>query len=471
MATFGPRLGEEDQGTLALVKRAPGLLDVFFQPSAARLRIARRQDDPGTHVLLLQFDASRCTTTLFPINTMPTSEQFLAPKHGPIVSIELVETDGFFDESDVPETVVDVEAYLAEGMPAGFTKDPNFGLGLDRKLSFIVHALAELEGLRTLRLSHERTLDVAVSGDGTTYEMGYTLFGALRRDANRFDAKAQASSRKKKQQAAYANILRKLDSERFPLKLIEREPDDVAEAIGRTIIDAKLSEKDRAAVVSLAGATVRKSLVSQRNGLVKLHDEIEIASLDELIMHMETQFAAKATEAQWQDLFRVNPFILDMAFGVPVLLLQGQAHVGGKVLDGSGEKVADFLLTNQLTDSIAILEIKTPGMELVSNKEYRGGVYAPTSHLVGAVVQTLDQIDKLHSDIYRVKALNPQHKLEAYGIKGVLVAGIIPDAAKKRSFELYRGSLSGLSIITFDELLAKLKSLRELLSPKAAQPE
>ena len=63
---------------------------------------------------------------------------------------------------------------------------------------------------------------------------------------------------------------------------------------------------------------------------------------------------------------------------------------------------------------------------------------------------------------------NPQQTLEAYGIKGVVLAGMIPDAERKRSFELYRNSLSGLSIITFDELLAKLKSLREFLSAKLA---
>ncbi|MFD1985492.1 hypothetical protein ACFSOZ_23660 [Mesorhizobium newzealandense] len=72
------------------------------------------------------------------------------------------------------------------------------------------------------------------------------------------------------------------------------------------------------------------------------------------------------------------------------------------------------------------------------------------------------------SELYRIKALNLQHKLESYGIKGVVLAGTIPDTERKRSFELYRNSLSGLSIITFDELLAKLKSLRKLLSAKSA---
>ncbi|SDA97421.1 protein of unknown function [Sinorhizobium sp. NFACC03] len=477
MASFGPRFGEDDQGTLSLEARGPGIVEVFFQPSATRLKIARREGDPATRVLLMRFDAKTDTTTLYPVNTMPTSASFLAPKHDPIVSIELVLKNGFahiVDDANgaehflVPNTLDEVQMYLEECMPSGFTKDPNFGLGLDRTLSFITQALSEIDGIKHLRLTDQKTLEVSRSPDSKTFEMGFRLFDELRRGANRFDDKARASSRKKKQQSAYTNLLTRLDRTKFPLKLLERAPDDLAEVIGESIVDDRLSENDRAAVVRLAGATVRKSIKTQRAGLVKLHDEIELASLDELIVHMETQFAAKATELQWQKLFEANPFILDMAFNVPVLLLQGQAHVGGKILDGSGEKIADFLFTNKLTDSIAILEIKTPGMELVSKKQYRGGVLAPSPELVGAVVQTLDQIDKLRSDIYRVKAVNPQHKLETYGVKGVVLAGMIPDAGRKRSFELYRNSLSGLSIITFDELLAKLKSLRELLTAKPA---
>ncbi len=85
MATFGPRFGEDDLGTLSLEERGPGLAEVFFQPSATRLKIAHRKGDPTTRVLLLRFDAPNTTTTLFPINTMPTSERFLEPKHAPIL--------------------------------------------------------------------------------------------------------------------------------------------------------------------------------------------------------------------------------------------------------------------------------------------------------------------------------------------------------------------------------------------------
>lgn len=103
-------------------------------------------------------------------------------------------------------------------------------------------------------------------------------------------------------------------------------------------------------------------------------------------------------------------------------------------------------------------------MALLNNKEYRAGVYGPSPELVSAVTQLLDQVNQLQSDIFRLKALNPERRMESFGIRGVMVAGVIPDAARKRSFELYRNALAGLSIIMFDELLGKLNSLRLLLS-------
>lgn len=244
-------------------------------------------------------------------------------------------------------------------MPSGFTKDPNFGLGLDRTLSFITQALSQIDGIKQLRLTDERTLEVSRSADGKTFEMGYRLFDELRRGANRFDNKARASSRKKKHQAAYTNLLTRLDRTKFPLKLFERAPDDLAEVIGETIVDARLSEKDRAAVVSLAGATVRKSIKTQRAGLVKLHDEIELASLDELIVHMETQFAAKATEPQWQKLFQANRLSWTWHSTCRCFCCRGRPMSAGRSSTGQARRSPDFLFTNQLTDSIAILEIKT----------------------------------------------------------------------------------------------------------------
>ena len=173
MATFGPRFGEDDLGTLSIEERGRGIVEVFFQPSATRLKFAHREGDPTTRVLLLRFEARTDTTTLYPVNTMPTSASFLAPKHDPIVSIELVLKNGFAhigDDSDgaehfvVPRTLDDVHMYLEECMPSGFTKDPNFGLGLDRTLSFIPQGAVTDRGCQAIapdRREDPRGLSVA----------------------------------------------------------------------------------------------------------------------------------------------------------------------------------------------------------------------------------------------------------------------------------------------------------------------
>ena len=52
-------------------------------------------------------------------------------------------------------------------------------------------------------------------------------------------------------------------------------------------------------------------------------------------------------------------------------------------------------------------------------------------------------------------------------IKAMILAGMVPEGPRKRAFELYRASLAGVTVMTFDELLLKLKSLRDLLGGKA----
>lgn len=480
MATFGWQFGDDDKGTLSLDTGMPGRADVYFTPSKVRLDAAKHSDDASAKVLLLQFDAGSHTTTIFPVNTMPKPAQFLMPKHHPIRSIELYETASFytnartdFDDEDtyyLPETLDDVTSYLAEGMPSGFIKDPNFGLGIDRTLYFIPRALAQIGGVRCLRLTDKKSLEVSLSDDGGTFEMGYDLFDELRRSANRFDVQARASSVKKKQQSAYTNLLHRIDDAKFPMKVIDREPGDIAELVGATIVDAKLSDHDRGVVIGLASATVRTSLKKQRDAVLKLHDEIELASLEELIAHIEAKLAAQANESQWQKLFEANPFILDLAFNVPVLLLQGQAHVGGKRISGAGETITDFLLANHLTDNLAVLEIKTPDTPLLATREYRGGVYRPSAEVAGGVSQVLDQLNLLQSRIATLRDTNRSVRMESFGMRGVLVVGTMPaDHDRKRSFELYRNALASISILTFDELLAKLRSLRTLLSPVTSE--
>ena len=60
--------------------------------------------------------------------------------------------------------------------------------------------------------------------------------------------------------------------------------------------------------------------------------------------------------------------------------------------------------------------------------------------------------------------------MEAYAVRCCLVIGQMPcDEHEQRSFEMFRGNSKDVEIITFDELLEKLKHLRDFL--KSPDPE
>lgn len=55
--------------------------------------------------------------------------------------------------------------------------------------------------------------------------------------------------------------------------------------------------------------------------------------------------------------------------------------------------------------------------------------------------------------------------LETFHLECVVLAGRAPQPLEEqRSFEIFRNSLKDVRVLTFDELLAKLRSLRDLLA-------
>lgn len=61
-----------------------------------------------------------------------------------------------------------------------------------------------------------------------------------------------------------------------------------------------------------------------------------------------------------------------------------------------------------------------------------------------------------------------------YAVGCIVVIGITPTMAPaQKSFELYRNNLRGVTVITFDELLDKLKALYQFLAepPPVDEPD
>jgi len=158
-------------------------------------------------------------------------------------------------------------------------------------------------------------------------------------------------------------------------------------------------------------------------------------------------------------------FILSLAFSIPAIKLQEQAYAGGKRLNGSGGKVADFLYASALTGNLALIEIKGPGTELLGRKSYRGDdVYAPSADFSGAVSQVLDPRFKLQNELLAMKNNMLRYDIHSYAVRCIVVAGMMPqEHHQKKSFELARNALSNVDIVTFDELLARLVEIQNAL--------
>lgn len=119
------------------------------------------------------------------------------------------------------------------------------------------------------------------------------------------------------------------------------------------------------------------------------------------------------------------------------------------------------------------LEIKTTETALLTKDPYRApALYGPSTDLSGGVNQLLDQKLRLIKGIAAKKEDDDLPHIQAWSVPCILIIGRLPETRDlKRSFEIYRGSQRDVLIITFDELLAKLKALHEFLSTKPDETE
>ena len=217
-----------------------------------------------------------------------------------------------------------------------------------------------------------------------------------------------------------------------------------------------------------------------REQLSEIFSELEKGHLDDFTVSLSLAQLEKAekeiaenlgngNEEYWQRIFTDHQWILSQVFSAPCTLLQGKAYVGGKAIDNSGGNICDLLYQNELTSNVTLIEIKTPLTTLLGTiyrgKEPENAVYSLTSHMSGAVNQVLNYRDTLTKEYYMVNGRSSSH-FEALSPKCVVVIGKISEldtAGKKATFEHYRNNLSDVTVVTFDELLQRIRDLIAVL--------
>ena len=108
--------------------------------------------------------------------------------------------------------------------------------------------------------------------------------------------------------------------------------------------------------------------------------------------------------------------------------------------------------------SVPLLEIKTPVKALLRSAEYRPGAYAPSEELRGGIAQVTGYRQTLLTEWNTIARDEP---VEASNPRCVLligkVEGHLDDKERRRSFELFRRSLSDVEVVTYDEFFARVR--------------
>jgi hypothetical protein len=313
---------------------------------------------------------------------------------------------------------------------------------------------------------HEATLDPPF------FILGEKRFHEIRKEINRISARYQRDARRDKTYYAYHMLFHAADGERYPRLNKPLRADAIADVTGDGRDRVTLSKRDRRAAVGLVRSNLETLAQSDADALLSLKGEIEQVTLQQLIDRFREMLGKDLAEGRWQSFLTQNPFVLSLAFAMPAMIVQGQAYAGGKRLSGRGGKVADFLCASASTGNLAIVEIKKPATDLLAASPYRGDdVYAASTELSGTFAQVLDQRLKLQRELPLLKEESERPDIHDYGIRCIVIAGRTPDdRARRRSLELLRNVMVGVTVLTFDELLARLDEIHAALGPSAAEP-
>ncbi len=462
MARLFPNdISQRPEGSLLIEECHEGFNEIYFVPHPDMLKFAKLDASaPEKYkTLLLNINITQNYLEFFPINTPPTSSDFLKHKYSTLKSIVL---EGF--DYDFPESIEEVK-YLLEELPSGFVKDFDYGLGLIKELLPLIYTLEEFE-VERLIIKDSKFENAEIDKEFKSYVMSYGQFETTRKGLGKVVRNARSASLKIRMAVAHNTLAYFLDDKNYPQKPLTIQDTALARLVAKDVqnINVDLSKSDQSLTISLIEKNAKKIAKDQPEKLLSLREDIELVTLESLIIKYEEMLTKRLTENHWQKLFSDNPFILNMAFGYPIIKVQDQASVGGRTISGSGEKITDFLAKNSTTNNTAIIEIKTP-QEKLTGKEYRDSVYSPSVALSGSLNQALDQKYKLQKNIASIKESSRIYDVETYAVHCALIIGKIPvEVDRQKSFEMFRRNSKDVDIITFDELLEKLKQLFNFLS-------
>jgi Domain of unknown function (DUF4263) len=403
--------------------------------------------------------------TMFPLDANPSRHNFLEPKYDELTSITVLPEEG--RSWWLPESLRDFEEMLKE-LPTGFARRAIYGLGFRWEYRLIPEAILEMVGVTHL---------IIEPGDGAkaelpAFRLGVERFTRIRKAIDTITSRASSRSLTARRLAAYNETLHAALPDQFEHRYPPVKAGEIYELVQLRGRASNRNPKDGIAAAQVVQEDAQKIASEEPSKLFELKAVIEQVTLAQLIGEFEAMLQKNLPEPKWQSFFKTNPFVLGLAFPYPVILFQDQASVGGTTIRGNGESIVDFLMAQQFTGNLAIIEIKRPSTALVEPKPYRGDLHAPHRDLTASMAQALDQRAVLLHHFATKKSFDPTlADVHVSSVNCIVVVGMLPkDAAQVRSLDLFRHSSKDVTVVTFDELLAKLKELHRLMSATAPVP-
>ena len=496
---------EVRHGNLVVEKSPHGdCVEVYYIPSQEQLSYANLDCEKAAEyrVKLLEWGLTETNDrlTMFPINTFGTRPNFLNPKYRKIERITLANAtpvlsraygkdddtieyansitfgstkriDRPVNEADVADVPTSREQIVSilESLPSAFTKDYDYGLGLAKPYRFIIEAIEDLCDCTEIVISDDHGTEL--DGRHSVFYISTNDFDQIRRSLNSTTNNSRTATMSVKHAETYNFFAEKL---RRPTKSanVGRHPlrKRLTALLQRK--EPELSENEQEEILGTVVKNVRAISQTRPHQLASLQRDIDLVNLQGLISRFEEMLGGRHNEGVWQNFLNLNPFILSLAFGYPIIKVQEKASVGGRTLSGKGDKFTDFLVKNSMTNNTAIIEIKTPDTKLLNSSSYRDEVFTPSGELSGAINQALDQKYRLEKEIAQFKENSGQYDLKTYSVNCCLIIGVLPtDEARRKSFELFRGNSKDVAIVTFDELLQKLRNLQSLMASPQEEEE
>jgi len=420
---------------------------------------------PWHRIMSIQTDR----ITIWPIQQRSWSIQYGDPLFGDLDRLIVANrTDGPYP---LPRDIADLDDCLLL-LPDGFYKDWRLGLGIKFEIRSILQTIATVEGVTTVVFHGSKLTPVEGRLDPPLYSLGMYTFDWLRGQIASNARRHQAAARKERRALCHNTLLSQLEPNRFARQRVLLPTNALADLVNSTRGNLTLAKRDQAAAVTIVQSNASSLASAEPQAMMRLKQEIELVTLRELIDRCSKLLDVATPEARWQKLLTENPFIFNMAFHYPVVKIQDQPYVGGKLCTGREGSVGDVLLAAAKTMNLALVEIKRPGIPLLG-KQYRG-VSPPSVELSGTVAQVVAQRAELLRSFSVIGRDLDRAGYRAHSIACVVIIGLSPkEDGELEGFELYRQNLQGVHVVTFDELVERLQGLLTLLSggTDAAEPD